>query len=241
MARDALQVRTAEEFDRQPAEYRAAVIKIIVSHALNELHGARTFDEPAIAFATTPYAKWQTCRIAMEEYGHHCRFFELGRSIGIDAERMLPESTSKRTLSVFDFPVRDWETFVVNKMLGDLAEILQVEDLLHCSFLPLRNLARATMPEEKFHHQFGVEFARGIVAQPEGRGRLQRAVDDFFPVILGFFGRAGSKNNEMFRQWGIKLRTNEAMRADYAKRARAACEELGLTLPPAPAEYGLTA
>jgi ring-1,2-phenylacetyl-CoA epoxidase subunit PaaA len=241
MTRDAFQVSNAEEFQRQPAEYRTAVAKIVVSHALNELHGARTFDEPAVAFAATPHAKWLTCRIAMEEYGHHCRFFELGQSLGIEKERMLPESTSKRTLTVFDFPVHDWETFVVNKMLGDLAEILQVEDLLHCSFVPLRNLARSTMPEEKFHHQFGMDFARAIAGQPGGRARLQTAVDAFFPVILGFFGRAGSKNNELFRRWGIKLRTNEAMRSDYIQRARSACEEVGLTLPPTPAEYGLPA
>jgi ring-1,2-phenylacetyl-CoA epoxidase subunit PaaA len=229
-----LQVKTVEEFRTQPEEYRTAVSKIVVSHAINELHGARTFDEPAVALAATPYAKWLTCRIAMEEYGHHCRFFELGRNMGLDAASMLPESTKKRTLSVFDFPINDWETFVANKLLGDLAEILQVEDLLHCSFVPLRNLARSIMPEEKFHHQFGIDFGREIVKTAEGKAKLQASVDTFFPVIQSFFGRPGSKNNEMFRRWGIKIRTNEGMRADYVKRAAAACDELGIVLPPVP-------
>jgi ring-1,2-phenylacetyl-CoA epoxidase subunit PaaA len=225
-------IRTIEEFHAQPEEYRSAVEKIVISHAINELHGARTFDEPALALAATPQAKWLTCRIAMEEYGHHCRFFDLGRSIGIAAERMLPESAAKRTLSVFDFPLRDWESFVANKMLGDLAEILQVEDLLHCSFVPLRDLARSIMPEEKFHHRFGMDCARDIAHSTEGRARLQRAVDEFLPMVPAFFGRSGSRNNEIYRKWGIKLRTNEAMRADYVQRALSACTSVGLTVPP---------
>jgi ring-1,2-phenylacetyl-CoA epoxidase subunit PaaA len=49
--------------------------------------------------------------------------------------------------------------------------------------------------------------------------------------MLPFFGAAKSKNNEIFRNWGIKLRTNEDMRADYINRAREAAGKLGLTLP----------
>lgn len=36
----------------------------------------------------------------------------------------------------------------------------------------------------------------------------------------------------MFRRWGLKKRTNEEMRADYARRARALVEgRMGLSLP----------
>ncbi|HXL74589.1 MAG TPA: hypothetical protein VN967_01930, partial [Burkholderiales bacterium] len=68
------EVKTADDFHHQPSEYQEAVRKIIRSHALNELYGAQVFDEPAIALAPTPYAKWLTCRVAMEEYHHHVRF-----------------------------------------------------------------------------------------------------------------------------------------------------------------------
>jgi len=187
------QVKTCEELKGQSEEYRVAVEKLVISHAINELQGARVFDEPAVALAPTPFAKWQTCRVAMEEYGHHCRFFELGREMGIAAERMLPEKTHKRPLSLFEHALGSWEEFVAIKLLGDLAEILQVEDLLHCSFHPLRNLARATMPEEKFHHQFGVEFSRELLKTAAGRTRLQKSVDKVFPTVPAFFGGAGSK------------------------------------------------
>ena len=69
-----IEVKTAAELAHQPDEYRTAVKKIVISHAVNELYGAQVFDEPAIALAPTPYAKWLTCRVAMEEYHHHVRF-----------------------------------------------------------------------------------------------------------------------------------------------------------------------
>lgn len=223
------EVKTIEEFKQQPAEYQDAVRKIVRSHAINELYGAQVFDEPAISLAPTPYAKWLTCRVAMEEYHHHVRFRTLADEIGVKPEEM--DTKNKRPLNIFEFPLKTWEEFVVIKMLGDLAEILQVEDLLHCSFVPLRNLARTTMPEEKFHAQFGRDFGAELVQTPEGKQALQEAVNAFYPYAPHFFGSAKSKNNELFRSFGIKLRTNEDMRADYVARAHEVLASLGLKAP----------
>ena len=49
-------------------------------------------------------------------------------------------SDDKKPLSIFEFPLRTWEEFCVIKLLADLAEILQVEDLAQCSFLPKQPL-----------------------------------------------------------------------------------------------------
>ena len=222
-------VKTIEEFRNQPEEYQTAVRKIVRSHALNELYGAQVFDEPAIGLAPTPYAKWLTCRVAMEEYHHHVRFRELADQIGVDPGEM--DTRNKRPLNIFEVPLEGWEQFCVIKMLGDLAEILQVEDLLHCSFIPLRNIARTTMPEEKFHAQFGLDFCVDLVETPQGREKVQSAVNGFFPEVPKFFGAPGSRNNRLYRQFGIKLRSNEDMRADYIARARSTVEPLGITLP----------
>jgi ring-1,2-phenylacetyl-CoA epoxidase subunit PaaA len=222
-------VKTIEEFRGQPEEYQTAVRKIVRSHALNELYGAQVFDEPAIRLAPTPYAKWLTCRVAMEEYHHHVRFRELADQIGVKPEEM--DTRHKRPLNIFEVPLESWEQFCVIKMLGDLAEILQVEDLLHCSFVPLRNIARTTMPEEKFHAQFGLDFCVDLVETAQGRDKVQRAVNGFYPEVPKFFGAPGSKNNQLYRQFGIKLRSNEDMRGDYIARAKSTVEPLGITLP----------
>jgi len=234
-AASAAPVTSVEKFKATSPEYQTAVRKIVRSHAVNELYGARVFDEPAIALAPTPYAKWLTCRVAMEEYGHHVRFRDLGLKLGIPESELTPEG--RQPLSIFEFPLQTWEEFCVIKLLADLAEILQVEDLLHCSFHPLRNLARMTMPEETFHAQFGRDFCKELCKDPESRARVQAAIDRYFPMMLPFFGRADSANNALYRKCGIKQRTNPEMREDFIGRARARVEgELGLTLPEAPAE-----
>ncbi len=232
MSTSVAEVKTVEEFAAQSPEYQTAVKKLVLSHAINELYGAQVFDEPAVAYAPTPYWKWLTCRIAMEEYGHHVRFADLGKQIGIPESDMIPQLTAKKPLSIFEQTLDTFEEFAVLKMLGDLGEIIQVEDLLKCSFVPLRTAARATMPEEKFHVKFGDDACAEICATPGGKEKIQAAIDKIFPTLPAFFGRSKSRNNEIFRAFGLKERTNEGMREDYMNRARVSVEEkLGLKLP----------
>jgi ring-1,2-phenylacetyl-CoA epoxidase subunit PaaA len=106
-----------------------------------------------------------------------------------------------------------------------------VEDLLSCSYVPLRKAAKITMPEEKFHATFGERACAELVHTSEGRRGVQAGIDKLFPTLPAFFGRAQSKNNELYRKWGIKERTNEAMRADYLERARVLVEKIDCTLP----------
>ncbi len=225
-------VKTVAELANQPEEYRVAVEKIVISHAVNELYGAQVFDEPAIALAPTPYAKWLTCRVAMEEYHHHVRFRSLAEEMGVAPERMDPGA--KRPLSIFEFELRTWPEFCVIKAVADYAEILQVEDLLHCSFHPLRNLARITMPEEKFHAKFGKDFCLELI-QAGRAAEVQDALDRYFPITPAFFGSSNSKNNEMYRRLGLKQRSNDEMRADFLGRVTELVEkDFGLRLPVLP-------
>lgn len=215
-------------------EYVTAISKIVASHTINELVGAQVFDEPAIALAPSPYEKWLTCRIAMEEYGHHVRFKRLADDLGIPAETLDP---AKRHLSIFEYDLRNWPEFLALKALADLAEILQVEDLIECSYVPLRDLANALMPEEKFHAGFGRNRLEQLVQTDGGKRKAQEAIDSIFPVILPFFGQSKSKNNELFRRWGVKQRTNGVMRGDFIARIQEMTESLKLRMPEIPAEY----
>lgn len=222
-------VKTVADLASQPEEYRVAVEKIVISHAVNELYGAQVFDEPAIALAPTPYAKWLTCRVAMEEYHHHVRFRTLAEEMGVAPDRMDPGT--KRPLSIFEFQLRTWPEFCVIKAVADYAEILQVEDLLHCSFHPLRNLARITMPEEKFHAKFGKDFCLELI-QAGRASEVQDALDRYFPITPAFFGASNSKNNEMYRRLGLKQRSNDEMREDFLGRVTELVEkDFGLRLP----------
>src|SRR5258706_10637243 len=109
-------VKTVQELQGAPEEYRVALRKIVRSHAVNELYGAQVFDEPAIALAPTPYAKWLTCRVAMEEYHHHVRFRGLAEEIGVAAEMLDPKV--KKPLTIFDFELSTWPEFCVIKAIA---------------------------------------------------------------------------------------------------------------------------
>ncbi len=224
------EVESCEDLLKAPEEFRVAVEKIVISHAVNEYYGAQVFDEPAVALAPSPYAKWLTCRVAMEEYGHHVRFSELGRQMQIAPERMT--TRHKQPLSIFEFDLNSWTEFCVIKILADMAEVIQVEDLIRCTFIPLRKLARMTMPEEKFHVQFGLDFTEEILQGDAGAQDVQDVIDRYYPMMHKFFGRPNSENNRIYRKWGIKQRTNEAMAEDYVNRITAVIEgKFGLKLP----------
>lgn len=231
MSAEIPEFKTLEDWREAPEEYKDACKKIVISHAINELYGSRVYDEPAIAMAPDPYAKWQVCRVVMEEYGHHYRFFELGREMGIDAFKMLPDQTAKSPLNIMNYKMTTWAEFCVIKMLGDLAEIVLVEDLVQCSFRPLRDLARMTMPEEHFHAEFGENFTTDLCKKDGGEELIQGLIDAIFPIMPPMFGKSQSRNNEIYRKWGIKKCTNEELRSDYIKRAHAVVTKLGLNLP----------
>ncbi len=195
-------------------EYVMAAGKVINSHVRNELAGAAVFDEPAIAMAPTPREKWLACRIAMEEYGHHLKFKRLALELGVD------DPLVGRTLSVFDYDLTSWSEFVVLKAIVDLAEVVLMEELTTATYVPLRNLAARLLPEEVFHVSFGKSHTQELVRDPAKRSEVQKAVDDLVVFTLPFFGRSRSANNELFRRWGIKQRSNDEARADFIARTR---------------------
>ena len=62
--------------------------------------------------------------------------------------------------------------------------------------------------------------------------RVQDAIDRYFPITPAFFGASNSKNNETYRRFGLKQRTNEEMRADFMQRVTELVEnDFGLKLP----------
>jgi ring-1,2-phenylacetyl-CoA epoxidase subunit PaaA len=210
-------------------EYVAAVGKVILSHVRNELAGAVAFDEPAIALAPGPKEKWLACRIAMEEYGHHLKFSRLAAELGVD-----DAGRGGGTLSVFDFALSSWTEFVVLKALVDLAEVVLMEELLATSYLPLRHLVVHLLPEENFHVAFGKAHTREHLAGGDATATaaVQQAVDDLVGFTVPFFGHSTSANNDAFRHWGVKHRTNDETRAHWTGRARHFVEgELGLRFP----------
>ncbi|MDE3078055.1 MAG: phenylacetate-CoA oxygenase subunit PaaI [Chloroflexota bacterium] len=221
-------VKDREELGRMPAEYQEMVRKVVRSHMINELAGAEAFDVPAVDWAKTAEDKWMALQIAQEEYGHHVMFSRLGRTMGLDADSL---DIKQQALSVFQVKVESWVEFLMVKAIVDLAEVVMIDDLEESSYEPLKELSIKTLPEERFHTGFGRQRLKQVVKTPEGRAEAQAALDKLYPVTLGFFGASISRNNELYRRWHLKKRTNDEMREDYTRRVREVAAELGLTMP----------
>ncbi|MFC4049818.1 Phenylacetic acid catabolic protein [Actinomadura syzygii] len=216
-------------------EYVTALGKIIGSHVRNEAAGAAVFDEPSISLAPTPRDKWLACRMAMEEYGHHLKFNKLANELGLEDVQDRPP------LSVFDYQVESWTGYVMTKAIVDLAEVVLMEDLCECSYVPLRELCRSLMPEERFHVGFGTARAKRLAADPGTREEVRSSAHRLIAMTLPFFGRSDSRNNETFRKWGIKRQTNDEARAEFVRRTRALlCDDLELDYPEVATRWPVT-
>jgi ring-1,2-phenylacetyl-CoA epoxidase subunit PaaA len=221
------QVATPSDAHALGPEFVTAVGKVVASHVRNELQGAAVFDEPGIALAPGAEEKWLACRIAMEEYGHHLKFNRLAADLGLD------DPMAGRVLSVFEYELTSWVEFVALKAVVDLAEVVLMEELAtSCTYLPLRAVAAKLLPEERFHVSFGRAHSGELAKDRRARPALQHAVNDLVLFTLPFFGRSESKNNELFRRWGIKRSTNDECRARFIERSRRlVVEDLGLEYP----------
>lgn len=225
------EVRGPEELARYAPEYKKAIGKIVVSHAVNELKGALTFDEPAIRMAPTPKFKWLVSRNTMEEFNHHILFARLAEAMGL-------EWKDKKPLTIFDYPMVSWVEFGAIKAVVDIAELIELDDLIASTYLPLRKVAKDTYPDEKFHVGLGREIVRTLLAEDgSNRAPLQAAFDQLVPQTLDFFGSSSSANNETFVRWGLKKRSNEAMRQEYAREVREYLLKSGFTMPSIPEKY----
>ncbi|KJE49950.1 MULTISPECIES: Phenylacetic acid catabolic protein [Acidiplasma] len=224
-------ILNAEEFKKMDEEYQNAVKKVIVSHVANELKGALVFDEPAIRLAPTPRYKWLVSRNTMQEFGHHILFLRLAQDINAAWDE-------NKTLTLFDYKMKEWVEFGVIKAFGDVAELVELDDLIDSSYVPLANVAKETYPEEKFHVGLGKEILTDLIGEDKNNKEIiNKKLEEIFPLTLQFFGRAKSKNNELFVKWGIKKRSNTDMRRDYINRVTSIAESLKLELPPIPKEY----
>ncbi|WP_061951501.1 Phenylacetic acid catabolic protein [Acidiplasma cupricumulans] len=158
-------ILNAEEFKKMDEEYQNAVKKVIVSHVANELKGALVFDEPAIRLAPTPRYKWLVSRNTMQEFGHHILFLRLAQDINAAWDE-------NKTLTLFDYKMKEWVEFGVIKAFGDVAELVELDDLIDSSYVPLANVAKETYPEEKFHVGLGKEILTDLIGEDKNNKEI---------------------------------------------------------------------
>jgi ring-1,2-phenylacetyl-CoA epoxidase subunit PaaA len=218
---------TAATFWEQPEEFRELILNLIKIHVVSEEFGADCF-ERSILRAPTPEFKLRMAKTVMEEYGHHLRFRRLLDELGIDWRDF---TRDKGHLTTFDVPIDDWADQVVFLALVDRAAAHQFEEFVRSPYEPFRRACAETLREEHGHVGLGMAGTKFLLDAGEKQA-VEKAVLKWLPAGLQSFGGDASRSNARYRYWGIKSRTNEAMRAEYfAVVADIVCRKWGLDLP----------
>ena len=222
------QVETAADLAQAPEEFRNAVEKIVISHAVKRAVRSSSVRRTGDCAGADPLFEMADCRVAMEEYGHHVRFKELGEEIA--SRRNVCRPATIKTAVDLRVPLQTWEEFCVINCSPTWRKFSRSKTLpsaLFCRCAPVaHDHARGALPR-----QFGKDFCTELCETEEGRKAVQDAINRYYPILPKFFGRPQSKNKRNLPEMGYQTAHQRRYACRLRKRAQEVVAELGLTLP----------
>ena len=223
-------VSTAAEFDKMPDEYRELLVRVLRIQADCEIGGPHLYVSKWVLTAPTADDQWRMSRIAAEEVDHFRKMNRLLKLIGSSAEDRLWVDKEERYVDAFKSEMPSWADIAVFGLLIDRVGEYQLDEFRDSSFEPLNKVLPPILAEEKGHVSFGLFKCRDLIDQGK-QDEVQAAIDRWYPEALDMFGNARSKRDHKYIRWGLKRRTNEQARQQYAAEAQAVIRELGLQVP----------
>lgn len=224
--------------------YRAELLRLMSSFVDSELAGSAGFAD-AINWAPGIRERIAASRITLEKADHADRVLDLMVEFGTDKGRY--DSTHdwsargprdstvdpKRQggdmrLSVFRYPLTGWTDAVAMNVLMGLSTVIQLEEMIRCSYAPLADVMRDILPRERRHMELGLEGLEQISADAAGRDEVKASVAYWHPRVAETFGPARSDRHDRLVRMGLRQSTNEAMRAAWLERLAGYLEPLGL-------------
>jgi ring-1,2-phenylacetyl-CoA epoxidase subunit PaaA len=170
-----------------------------------------------------------------EEFRHTYQFYRLYH----DFDEKIPVAIYEHEREVF----RAYESFQseytwvdrsVANMLADRFGVYQGFEWVQASYAPLARVSLQVVKDERGHSNCGYVNLREVI-ELEGqsaRRDAQRLINEnYYPFFIASFGGDDSRNNRMWRRWGLKRHTNAQLRAAYHAEMSNVFESLGLETP----------
>jgi ring-1,2-phenylacetyl-CoA epoxidase subunit PaaA len=221
-----------KDIDKMAPEYQDLLKRVLAIQADCEIGGPHLYVKDILPNAPTKADQMLVAKTAAEEMDHYRKFARLAGDIGLDVSYVLSWPNQKRYVEAFRGKISTWEDFAVFGFLIDRVGRYQLEEFMNCSYQPLAEILPQVVKEEMGHIGFGASKAAELAAKgDEGKERLQKAVDFWYPKALDMFGRSGSKRSERYRYWGLKRRSNEQARKEYIREVDPLIVKLGLQVP----------
>jgi ring-1,2-phenylacetyl-CoA epoxidase subunit PaaC len=176
--------------------YRMADDEVIIAHRNSEWTGLGPILEEDIAFSS----------IAQDKLGHSFALFQILHELGEgdpDTVAFARNADDYRCCQLVEYPIGEYDFSLMRHYLFDTAEALRFAMLEESSYEPLAKLAKKVRGEIKYHVYHADTWVTQLAANgnDESRIRMQRSLDDTFPMALGIF--EPSDYEDQLREQGI--------------------------------------
>jgi ring-1,2-phenylacetyl-CoA epoxidase subunit PaaA len=224
-----------ENLEQQDPEYIDLLRRVVAIQADCEIGGPHLYVDAMLPSAPSQIDQLVVARTAAEEIDHFRKFARIAGDIGVDTSYLLSRPNRERYLEAFRGTITTWEDFAVFGFLIDRVGKYQLEEFVGCTYKPLSRILEhpsRVMEEEAGHIDFGTTRAADMAAKGgEAKERMQAALNRWYALGLDMFGKSDSYRAERYRQWGLKLRTNDEARQQYMSEVNPLIEQMGLEVP----------
>jgi ring-1,2-phenylacetyl-CoA epoxidase subunit PaaA len=226
--------RMVETLEQMSPIYLEGIKRILTVSADTELISAPAYYRAA-QDAPTLNAYISAIGIIQDELGHAHIAYRMLEDLGVNKEELIygrkPEKF--KYPYTFDVPLDSWVELVVANAFYDRAGYVLLGDIFkHTTFGPWKRALVKVDREENFHLRHGEVWMQKTLEEPDGRERLQAAVDWMFPLTIEWFGLPDElKTHTEQLDYGFKGSSNDTLRQIWMSTAVPLCEGMGLHVP----------
>ncbi len=226
-------VRTQDEFEAMPDDYRRILISQIMINTEGELSGGDDYALMWVPLAPSAEERQVCVELAAEEYDHYKIGKRVLAEIGVDTTYMETQSMAERDLFADDrlHECTTWAERGIYSYIGEESALLMIREFAHSSYKPWADAVRTIAIDEKTHVAHGARICRTLARSEEGREQLQVALEGLWDTFVGVFGNPRSRRSELAVRYGLRQTTNAEARAEWLEIVGDRIENLGLTLP----------
>jgi ring-1,2-phenylacetyl-CoA epoxidase subunit PaaC len=234
-ATDDVETDDVESLDALEGEEREAVRAFLLGLADDELVVAERYTEWQVRSPTLE-SDIALSNIAQDELGHARLWYDLVQRFGYDETDLVwerePGAFRHTTLVELPFAEGDWADAIVRSYLYDVAEDVRLRAIEGSAIAPVRDRVGKVLAEEEYHLEHAHSWLERLVADDDGRQRVQAAVDRLYPHALGLFEPAGD-GEAILDELGVRDKSLAEMREEWETRVAGTLEGIGVEVPDA--------
>lgn len=229
-----------------PAEYRVWLEKLFFAHGEcmipyfgEQGRGIKSMyqeiDSSLMEQAPDAVSRMRFSNFTNEEYRHTYQFYALYGAYDPQIPFKIYEHEQQVFRAYLDLKTDgSWLDHSIFNLLSDRLGTYQAFEWVESSYAPLARVALKVVKDERGHCNMGFLHVREFIEREgeAGRAYVQKRIHEhFYPFHMAAFGGSTSKNNQMWRTWGLKQHTNDQLRAAYHTEMTLVLDHLRIDVP----------